>query len=168
MRLDSSTVSETAANRGALTAAYGALGGLHASFLENVELISANAGKTGRGFALCPSCGYAESEQESRAEGKRGLPPGFDTHPPLYRADRKVCSGMTGDGALLRNVTFSARQFTDLVRFEFTDVPGTDAVSLTTLGHALAQAGAVRYRSSAFPSTSLTVLGNSRSAARRI
>ena len=43
---------------------------------------------------------------------------------------------------MLRNVTFSARQFTDLVRFEFTDVPSINPISLTTLGHALAQAGA--------------------------
>ena len=33
-------------------------------------------------------------------------------------------------------------QFTDVVRFDFSEVPGIGIVSLTTLGHALAQAGA--------------------------
>ncbi|SDD49455.1 DEAD/DEAH box helicase [Belnapia rosea] len=121
---------------------YGGLDGLHAAFLENVELIAANAGQRGNGFAVCTSCGYADSEEVGKADGARNLPPGFERHLPLYRASGKPCGGAIGQATVLRNVTFAARQFTDLVRFEFTDVPGMDAVSLTTLGHALAQAGA--------------------------
>jgi len=121
---------------------YGGLGGLHSSFMENVELIAANNGSGGVGFAVCTSCGYSDSENVSRGEGARNLPPGFDRHIPLYRAAGRPCSGATGQATILRNVTFAARQFTDLVRFEFTEVLGIDVVSLTTLGHALAQAGA--------------------------
>jgi len=121
---------------------YGELNGLHASFLENVELITTNRGKNGRGFGVCTSCGYADSEEVARREGVMAFPPGFDRHIPLYRAHGKACLGASGEGTVLRNVTFAARQFTDLVRFEFTEVPGTDPVSLTTMGHALAQAGA--------------------------
>lgn len=121
---------------------YGGLPGLDASFLENVELVAANNGTRGLGFAVCASCGYADSEEVARGDGAKLLPSGFDRHLPLYRAAGKPCSGAIGQGTVLRNVTFAARQFTDLIRFEFTAVPGIDAVSLTTLGHALAQAGA--------------------------
>lgn len=121
---------------------YGGLVGLHASFLENVDLIAANNGSASLGFAVCTSCGYSDSEQVSKGKGAKELPSGFDRHIPLYHAAGKPCGGATGKATVLRNVTFAARQFTDLVRFEFTDVPGVDAVSLTTLGHALAQAGA--------------------------
>jgi hypothetical protein len=121
---------------------YGGLVGLEASFLENVELIAANNGTSGHGFAICTSCGYADSERVARADGARELPSGFDRHVPIYQASGRVCGGATGEATVLRNVTFAARQFTDLVRFEFTVIPGIDAVSLTTLGHALAQAGA--------------------------
>ena len=121
---------------------YGGLVGLDAAFLENVELIATNDGTGGHGFAICASCGYADSEEVIRGEGAKALPPGFDRHIPLYRAAGDPCSGATGEGAVLRNVTLAARRFTDLVRFEFTGVPGMDAVGLTTLGHALAQAGA--------------------------
>jgi DEAD/DEAH box helicase domain-containing protein len=121
---------------------YGGLSGLDASFLENVEFIAANDGKAGHGFAMCTACGYADSEVVARGEGTRDVPPGFDTHLPLYRPSGRACSGGSGHAAVLRNVTFAARQFTDLVRFEFTEVPGIGDVALTTLGHALAQAGA--------------------------
>ncbi|SDE18091.1 DEAD/DEAH box helicase [Belnapia rosea] len=121
---------------------YGGLPGLDASFLENVELVAANAGRGDLGFALCTACGYADSEEMAKGEGAKKLPSGFERHVPLYRASGKPCSGAIGQASVLRNVTFAARQFTDLVRFEFTDVSGTDPVSLTTLGHALAQAGA--------------------------
>jgi DEAD/DEAH box helicase domain-containing protein len=70
------------------------------------------------------------------------LPKGFEAHLPLYRASGAPCGGATGKAAILRNITFSARQFTDVVRFELTDVAGIDPVSLTTLGHALAQGAA--------------------------
>ncbi len=121
---------------------YGGLVGLHAAFLENVELIAANAGNTGNGFAICAACGYSDSEHGPRAEGRIDLPPGFETHPPLYRTGGKPCLGVGSQAPVARNVTLAARQFTDLVRFEFTGVRGIDPVSLTTLGHALAQAGA--------------------------
>jgi DEAD/DEAH box helicase domain-containing protein len=120
---------------------YGGLIGLQASFLENVDLIAANNGSVSQGFAVCTSCGYADSEKVSKGEGAKDLPSGFDRHIPIYQTGGKPCAGATGKATVLRNVTFAARQFTDLVRFEFTDVPGIDAVSLTTLGHAMAHSG---------------------------
>ena len=121
---------------------YGSLAGLHAAFLENVELIAANAGKDGHGFAVCTVCGYAASEKVEKGRGGRDLPPEFERHLPLDRAAGNPCPGGKGEATVLRNVTFAARQFTDLVRFEFTEVAGIDRVSLITFGHALAQAGA--------------------------
>jgi hypothetical protein len=121
---------------------YGGLPGLDAAFLENVELIAANAGKGGNGFAICAACGYADSEHASRADGRIDLPPGFDNHLPLYRTNGRPCFSVASEAPVARNVTLAARQFTDLVRFEFTGVAGIDPISLTTLGHALAQAGA--------------------------
>lgn len=135
-------INHAAGRSTASRANYGGLSGLDASFLENVELIAANSGQRSLGFAVCTSCGYADSEEVAKGEGAKKLPSGFEAHIPLYRAAGKPCTGGTGQGTVLRNVTFSARQYTDLVRFELTDVPGTDPVSLTTLGHALAQAGA--------------------------
>ena len=121
---------------------YGGMAGLHASFLENVELVAANRGQGGHGFAMCASCGYSDSETGGGREGGRDLPPGFDRHLPLYRPSGKVCTGADGQTVVLRNVTFAARQFTDVVRFDLAEVPGVDAAALVTLGHTLAQAGA--------------------------
>jgi DEAD/DEAH box helicase domain-containing protein len=86
--------------------------------------------------------GFSTLEEVARAEGAMNLPKGFETHLPLYRVSGAPCRGANGKAAVLRNITFSARQFTDVVRFEFTDVAGIDHVSLTTLGHALAQGAA--------------------------
>jgi hypothetical protein len=121
---------------------FGGLSGLDAEFLENVELLAANSGAGRVGFAVCTACGFSTSEEISRAEGAMNLPKGFDTHLPLYRVSGAPCGGATGKAAVLRNITFSARQFTDVVRFEFTDVAGIEPVSLTTLGHAFAQGAA--------------------------
>jgi hypothetical protein len=121
---------------------YGGLAGLQAAFRENVELIAANAGDGGHGFAVCTVCGYAASEKVEKGVGGRDLPTEFERHLPLDRPAGNPCPGGKGEATVLRNVTFAARQFTDLVRFEFTDVAGIDRVSLITLGHALAQAGA--------------------------
>jgi hypothetical protein len=121
---------------------FGGLSGLDAEFLENVELLAANSGAKRMGFAVCTACGFSTSEDVARAEGAMNLPKGFEAHLPLYRVSGAACRGATGKAAILRNITFSARQFTDVVRFEFTNVAGIDPVSLTTLGHALAQGAA--------------------------
>jgi hypothetical protein len=121
---------------------FGGLSGLDAEFLENVELLAANSGARRVGFAVCTACGFSTSEEVARAEGAMNLPKGFEAHLPLYRVSGAPCRGTTGKAPILRNITFSARQFTDVVRFEFTEVAGIDPVSLTTLGHALAQGAA--------------------------
>jgi hypothetical protein len=121
---------------------FGGLSGLDAEFLENVELLAANSGARRVGFAVCTACGFSTSVEVARAEGAMNLPKGFEAHLPLYRVSGAPCRDATGKAAILRNITFSARQFTDVVRSEFTDVAGIDPVSLTTLGHALAQGAA--------------------------
>jgi DEAD/DEAH box helicase domain-containing protein len=121
---------------------FGGLAGLHASFLENVDLVIANNGSKRRGFALCTACGYADSEETRLGSGAVDLSSGFDRHLPLFRSSGKPCPGATSGATVLRNITFAARQFTDVVRFDFSEVSGIEIVSLTTLGHALAQAGA--------------------------
>lgn len=122
--------------------AFGGLSGLHAAFLENVDLVILNDGSKKRGFAVCTACGYADSEETHLGSGAVDLPSGFDRHLPLFRLGGKPCPGATSGATVLRNITFAARQFTDVVRFDFSEVSGIDIVSLTTLGHALAQAAA--------------------------
>jgi DEAD/DEAH box helicase domain-containing protein len=121
---------------------FGGLPGLHAAFLENVDLVIANNGSKKRGFAVCTACGYADSEETRLGSGSVDLPPVFDRHLPLFRSSGRPCPGAASGATVLRNITFAARQFTDVVRFDFSEVSGIDIVSLTTLGHALAQAGA--------------------------
>jgi replicative superfamily II helicase len=121
---------------------FGGLPGLHAAFLENVDLVIVNNGSKKRGFAVCTACGYADSEETRLGSGAVDLPSGFDRHLPLFRSSGKPCPGAGSGATVLRNITFAARQFTDVVRFDFSEVSGIDIVSLTTLGHALAQAGA--------------------------
>jgi ATP-dependent helicase YprA (DUF1998 family) len=117
---------------------FGRLAGLRADFVENVELLTANGGTSGFGFAVCTACGYSESEGKADAQGTVDLPSGFGRHLPIFRASGAPCPGATGKASVLRNVSFAANQFTDLVRFDFTAVPGVDETALVTLGHALA------------------------------
>ena len=77
--------------------------------------------------------------------GTVGLPDGFRTHAPLTRRGRgrnDICPGTTATAPPLRNVVFAARQFTDVVRFDFGDFAMANAAALVTAGHALAQGAA--------------------------
>lgn len=121
---------------------FGEMAGLRADLVENVEVIAVNSGEFDFGFAVCTDCGYAESETLADAKGGIALPGAMPRHLPLYRASGMPCGGATGRAAVLRNVHFSAAQFTDVVRFELTGMLGVDRVALTTLGHALAQGAA--------------------------
>jgi hypothetical protein len=121
---------------------FGGFPGLAAEFHENVELLAINSGERQCGFAICPSCGFADSETTPDASGILDLPSGFAEHLPLYRDRGRPCGGGSSRTPPLRNVTFAAQQFTDLVRFEFLGVTGMGRAALVTLGHALAQAAA--------------------------
>jgi len=121
---------------------FGEFFGLTAEFHENVELLAINSGAKQCGFALCPSCGFADSETAPEASGALDLPSAFGDHIPLYRSRGGKCGGGAARAAPLRKVTFAAQQFTDLVRFEFVDITGMDRTALVTLGHALAQGAA--------------------------
>ncbi|PWS37130.1 hypothetical protein DFH01_09690 [Falsiroseomonas bella] len=117
---------------------FGGMPGLRADFLENVELLAVNSGDEDRGFAICTACGYAEEEKVAEGQGAVDLPSAYTRHVPLFRSSGAPCAGASGQAPPLRNVVFAARQFTDVVRFDFTAVAGVDEVALTTLGHALA------------------------------
>ncbi len=77
--------------------------------------------------------------------GTVGLPDRLRTHAPLTRRGRgrsEICPGTTAASPPLRNVVFAARQFTDVVRFDFGDFSTANAAALVTAGHALAQGAA--------------------------
>lgn len=121
---------------------FGGLPALGAALLENVELIFANAADLGAGFAVCTACGFSQAEDRAGMAGIVGLPDRFRNHVPLARRGRgrdDACRGTTAAAAPLRNVIFAARQFTDLVRFNFGDFEGANKAALVTAGHALAQ-----------------------------
>ena len=124
---------------------FGGLPALRAALLENVELIFANPADAECGFAVCTSCGFSEAEERPGMAGTVGLPDRFRNHVPLARRGRgrdDICRGTTAASPPLRNVVFAARQFTDVVRFDFGDFDGADAAALVTAGHALAQGAA--------------------------
>ena len=120
--------------------------GLNAYYAEGGEILVYNEGDHHNGFAICTSCGYADSEREP----KRGtdLPAGFDIHTPLYEANRKRRCRL--NGALppsLRNRTLAARETTDVLlldisaKYGFKDKAKDDDLMLT-LARALQAAGA--------------------------
>ena len=121
---------------------FGNLSGLRATLFENVELLFANPGDDGHGFAVCTVCGYAEGEGTPQVSGMMSLSDRFRRHIPLSRYAGPVCRGATEAAPPLRNLVFAAQQFTDVVRFDLTGLEGVDDAALTTCGHALAQGGA--------------------------
>jgi hypothetical protein len=126
---------------------FGGREGLKATFCEGGTLFAANPGPAGLGFAICTNCGYAESER-SIGEGRQALPPGFESHAPLWA--NKATRRCWKDTAVpvLRNRTLGAETDTDILQIEVDTLltpyhAATDAERIIrSLGHALRISGA--------------------------
>ena len=130
----------TSAGEGADDLAIGPLmniSGLRVSYREDGEILVTNGGDYGMGFAICLSCGYADSERQI-GQGALDLPSGFARHARLTSpSSRSRCSG-EGELHVLRNQWLAAREPTDLLLFDFSrclpheseDVSVTMAVGL--------------------------------------
>jgi hypothetical protein len=93
---------------------------LNAEWRQNAEILVTNPGKDNKGFAICTTCGFAESE-ENYGKGRMGLPPGFGKHASLFSTKRaSVCWGEPDDGApVLRNQVLAASQHTDILLLDW-------------------------------------------------
>lgn len=124
----------------------GGIPNLRARYREDGELLVANRGDHGRGFAICLKCGYADSERKGgRRRGSTDLPSGFEDHPPLRDPNRKHRCRVGGAAVpTLRQQILAARESTDVLLLEFDGCLGpdaTDASLIQTLGYALQRGG---------------------------
>jgi DEAD/DEAH box helicase domain-containing protein len=128
-------------DRNSVDHGFGNVAGLKATLCEGGEILAANGGTDALGFAVCTRCGFADSEVKT-GSGRENLPRRFDLHTNLRKKDGK-CWG-NKEAPVLRNHHLAAQQATDLVQFDFANVPGPASSQrvITTLGYALKQAGA--------------------------
>jgi hypothetical protein len=136
-------------NRSGLTVfeVFGGSDGLKATFCEGGTLFAANPGPAGFGFAICTNCGYADYER-SIGEGRQALPPGFESHTPLW--SHKTSRRCWKDAAVpvLRNRALGAETDTDILQLEAETLmtpyhaPEDAERIVRSLGHALRLTGA--------------------------
>ena len=107
--------------------------GLDAIICEDGELIVANSGDKGFGFAICTQCGYADSERKLKGAGRLDLPSSFERHIQLL-SDKDRCWRKPDDASVLRHLHLAARHETDMMQITF---PAASIEIATTLGHAL-------------------------------
>jgi DEAD/DEAH box helicase domain-containing protein len=126
--------------------AFGGINGIAAHYRQDGELLVYNEGEHGRGFAVCLSCGFAESED---APGRHGddLPAAFVGHlrPDSTEAQGRRC--VYKPGTVLRQHTFAAREATDALMLDFSTAAPAHAQDrdlIVTLARALQLAGAAR------------------------
>jgi DEAD/DEAH box helicase domain-containing protein len=125
------------------TPCFGGVDGLVAQYREDGEVLVYNPGEHDQGFAICLRCGYADSERVA-GDGIVGLPGGFVDHAPLTATFESKRCWSGGTGPVLRNRTLAARETTDVLRLDFSGVPGVgdDPTVVQTLAQALLIAGA--------------------------
>ena len=119
--------------------------GLTAFYREDGELLIYNRGDKERGFAICLSCGYSDSETKY-GDGRVELPTDFENHAPLNnpRYTRRCWRANTAP-PVLRNQTLAAREVTDVLLLDFSKCLGdhqADLALVTTLGYGLHRAAA--------------------------
>jgi hypothetical protein len=126
---------------------FGGFEGVRASFCENGTLFAANPGPSGLGFAICTNCGYADFER-STGEGRQALPPGFESHAPLWSYKANSRCWRVDTAPVLRNRALGAETGTDILQIEIETLltpyhaPEDVERIVRTLGHALRIAGA--------------------------
>jgi hypothetical protein len=97
---------------------FGRYEGLRATFCEGGTLFGANPGPSGLGFAICTNCGYADSGR-STGEGRQTLPPGFESHAPLWSYKTATRCWKTDAAApVLRNRALGAETVTDILQID--------------------------------------------------
>jgi hypothetical protein len=128
--------------------AFGGHARLKATFCEGGTLFGSNPGPQNFGFAICTSCGYTDGER-ALGEGRQNLPPGFETHSPLWshRASHR-CWNAQNTAPILRNRSLGAETNTDVLQIEVNTLfsryqqPGDSERIARTFGHAMRLAGA--------------------------
>jgi hypothetical protein len=126
--------------------AFGGHEALKATFCEGGTLFAANSGPTGLGFAICTTCGYADSEQ-TIGEGRQALPSGFDLHAPLWALRESRRCWKDAATPVLRNRALGAETDTDILQIEAETLltpyhAAKDAERIVrSLGHALRLTG---------------------------
>lgn len=128
-----------------VSASLAGLHGVKAQHCERGEVLVLSEGEFGHGYAVCYKCGYADSERVKDAQAQPDKwPSGFLRHAAVT-SDRSLvpCWGKSESHAL-RNQRLAARQFTNLLKLEFTQAPaGALTANIAhTLGQALRLAGA--------------------------
>ena len=122
----------------------GGVAGLGATYRDGGELLVYNEGDNERGFAICLSCGYADSERKL-GDGAIDLPTGFDRHAPLEDPTGFRRCWRDGEAPVVRNQTLAARETTDVLLVDIAGAIGeqrADERIATTLAYALQRAGA--------------------------
>jgi hypothetical protein len=115
---------------------------VHAYFREQASILGTNRGRNGHGFAVCWTCGYADSETKRMPQGNiaDALPPGFAAHLAVDRSMRHRCMKQ-GHFQGRRNAVLGARFVTDAVAIEWPSdafAPDQAETFATTMGYALA------------------------------
>jgi len=113
-----------------------------ASYRNGGELFLLNSGANEKGFAICQKCGFAESEWQTRANGRIDLPGRFDLHAPLNASHRGLRCWGEGEAPVWRNHHLAAKQTTNLLKLDFDGGVELDGYLLYTIGQALRLAGA--------------------------
>ena len=121
---------------------------LKATFCEGGTLFGANPGPHNFGFAICTNCGYTDGERVL-GEGRQNLPPGFESHSPLWshRSSHR-CWSVQNTAPVLRNRSLGAETNTDVLQIEVNTLfsryqqPGDSERIAKTFGHAMRITGA--------------------------
>lgn len=98
---------------------FGEICNLRASYQEDGEILVFNGGEKNCGFAICTSCGYAESEVKASGEGRVGLPKSFVDHARLDAKTEKFRCWREGEAPVLRHQTLAAREISDALLLDF-------------------------------------------------
>jgi DEAD/DEAH box helicase domain-containing protein len=117
--------------------------GVMTLYREGGELLVFNEGDNRHGFAICATCGFAESESHPAQSGIAHLPKLLIKHRSLHHTHRKLCEH---ESIFLRNRSFAARVITDVALLDFSRVLEPAQVAhealMLTLAKALQVAGA--------------------------
>lgn len=117
---------------------FAGIAGLTCWYREDGEILVYNPGERGKGFAICLSCGYADSEKKD-GKGNVDLPEGFKSHARLDDSKGKnQCARREEDLNTMRNQFLAARETTDVLMLDFSETLFNRADK--ALGETLAQA----------------------------
>ena len=112
------------------------------TYREEAELLVRNAGRYGRGFAICTRCGFAMSEDEY-GQGRVNLPNNFAKHASVFSSNPISFCWKKGEktAPVLRNRVLAARELTDMALLEWPGATSNEYDGVYSLGRALVLAG---------------------------